>query len=213
LEKGESMLKETSESKFIFLGNYKCLDFINTQIMERGHLVDLIQDFSGLVEWLVKAQVLNLAEARETIGRWNSKLEGKRTFERALAFRAVLQKMVERIVGGRPVQQSTIDEINRLLGYRIGYTQLTRVRGRFETRFHGKFDEAIHLMVPIAESASDLLCYGDLSLIKKCENPDCVLYFYDVSKNHSRRWCSMNVCGNRMKVAAHYRRHRHTKGR
>jgi predicted RNA-binding Zn ribbon-like protein len=64
----------------------------------------------------------------------------------------------------------------------------------------------MQLIVPIAEAAADLLCHGDLSLVKKCGNPRCILFFYDTTKNHARRWCSMAGCGNRMKAAAHYRR-------
>ncbi|MCI0410524.1 MAG: CGNR zinc finger domain-containing protein, partial [Acidobacteria bacterium] len=54
----------------------------------------------------------------------------------------------------------------------------------------------------------DLLSEGDLTLVRKCENPACILYFHDTTKNHARRWCSMRACGNRAKVAAHYRRRR-----
>ena len=78
--------------------------------------------------------------------------------------------------------------------------------GGFEKRFQADFREPEQLLWPVAESASDLLCYADLTLVKKCENPACVLFFYDTTKNHSRRWCSMSGCGNRMKVAAHYQR-------
>ncbi len=60
----------------------------------------------------------------------------------------------------------------------------------------------------IERIASDLLCTCDLSLIKQCQNPVCVLFFNDTTKNHARHWCSMSVCGNRIKVAAQYRRHR-----
>jgi predicted RNA-binding Zn ribbon-like protein len=60
----------------------------------------------------------------------------------------------------------------------------------------------------LAEAAARLLTEKDLTLVRRCENPACVLHFYDTSKNHRRRWCSMEICGNRMKVAAHYRRHR-----
>ena len=49
---------------------------------------------------------------------------------------------------------------------------------------------------------------ADLSLVKACQNPQCVLFFYDTTKNHARRWCSMAACGNRAKVAAHYQRAR-----
>jgi predicted RNA-binding Zn ribbon-like protein len=58
------------------------------------------------------------------------------------------------------------------------------------------------------QSASDLLCRGDLALVKRCANPACGVFFYDTLKNHTRRWCSTTECGNRMRVAAHYRRRR-----
>lgn len=58
----------------------------------------------------------------------------------------------------------------------------------------------------LAEAAARLLTEKDLTLVRRCENPACVLHFYDTSRNHRRRWCSMDICGNRMKVAAHYRR-------
>ena len=204
------MLKKPSESRFIVAGNHRCLDFINTQIIEKGRPVDLLINFSDLVKWLKSAEFLDSAEAKKVLKRWDNKPQGERTLERACAFRAILREMVEKIVKGKSVQQPTIDAINDLLSHGIGYTQLTRAQDGFETRFHIESDAPIRLIVPIAESAGDLLCHSNLSLIKKCENPNCVLYFYDVSKNHTRRWCSMSICGNRSKVAAHYRRHRHT---
>lgn len=44
--------------------------------------------------------------------------------------------------------------------------------------------------------------------VKACANPTCVLHFFDISKNGSRRWCSMAGCGNRAKASRHYARHR-----
>ncbi len=57
-------------------------------------------------------------------------------------------------------------------------------------------------------SASALLCSQDLSLVRRCQNEACTLFFLDVTKNHTRRWCSMQSCGNRAKVAAHYQRNK-----
>lgn len=204
-------MKEKTESKFIFSGNHRCLDFINTQIVEKGHPVDLLKNFPDLIEWLTQAHILGEKDAIESLRRWKNKPEGMYTLEQAKSFRAVLRGMVERMVSRKSFLKSTIDEINEILSNRIGYPHLMRLRDGFEIRFHKEFNEPIQLIVPIAESASDLLCHCDFSLIKKCENPDCVLYFYDISKNHTRRWCSMSVCGNRMKVAAHYRRYRRKK--
>lgn len=57
------------------------------------------------------------------------------------------------------------------------------------------------LLAPLAEAAVELLVHGDFTLVRNCEHPDCMLWFYDRTKSHRRRWCSMSLCGNRHKVA------------
>ncbi|MCB0164801.1 MAG: CGNR zinc finger domain-containing protein [Anaerolineae bacterium] len=204
------MTQEQSVSKFIIIANHLCLDFINTQIIQGGQLVELLEDFTDLVGWLAAVQLLDAAQAEEAISRWNNTGDGQHVFERALTFRATLRDIAKQIVAGQPVSPAVVEDINKLLRYRIHYSELISGHEGFTTRSYAEFDEAIHLLTPIAEAASELLCSADFSLIKKCENPECILYFYDTSKNHKRRWCSMSICGNRMKVAAYYRRHRPT---
>jgi predicted RNA-binding Zn ribbon-like protein len=146
------------------------------------------------------------------IDRWDNTPEGQHTFELALAFRTVLREMVKGIIEGKPVQPAMVAEINKRLRARIHYSQLIQEQESFDLRSCLAFDEAVHLLTPMAEAAGDLLRNTDFSLIKKCENPACILYFYDTTKNRARRWCSKHLCGNRMKVAAYYRRHRHKGG-
>jgi predicted RNA-binding Zn ribbon-like protein len=52
----------------------------------------------------------------------------------------------------------------------------------------------------LALSASDLMTSDDVDLIRACDDPECRWLFLDTSKNHSRRWCEMRLCGNRMKA-------------
>jgi predicted RNA-binding Zn ribbon-like protein len=59
------------------------------------------------------------------------------------------------------------------------------------------------LLEPIAEAAADLICHQDFRLIRSCQGSACTLVFLDRTKAHTRRWCSMAVCGNRAKAAAH----------
>jgi len=202
------MSQELCVSKFIVVANSLCLDFVNTQIIQGGELVDLLENFSDFACWLVAVQVLDPGEVKGVIKSWGNTSEGQHTFERALAFRLVLRRMVQQIVGGQGAPPEAMEEINKLLHYRIHSRELVQEQGRFITRTHTTFEEAVHLLTPIAEAASDLLVQADFSLIKKCENPECILYFYDTSKNRVRRWCSMSLCGNRMKAAAFYRRRR-----
>ena len=202
------MRKGSVDTTFLFVGNQTCLDFINTEMIQNGSRIDLLGDFSALMSWMLQARILEAADAKEAVRKWGGRPEGARAFKRARALRATLREMVEQIAAGRAVPQSAVDAINGLLRHHPGYAQLTKTRGGFERRYHVETEKAIHLLTPIAESASDLLAHCDRTLIKKCKNRACILFFYDTTKNHARQWCSMNICGNRMKVAAHYRRTR-----
>ena len=66
--------------------------------------------------------------------------------------------------------------------------------------------ELADLWAPIIDGAADLLAETEISRIRQCES--CVVHFFDTSKKGSRRWCSMNICGNKIKVAAYQRRKR-----
>jgi len=61
--------------------------------------------------------------------------------------------------------------------------------------------------VPIAESFARLVTEADAGRIRKCKNPDCVLYFHDTSKGGNRAWCSLDLCGNKLRMAASRQRH------
>jgi predicted RNA-binding Zn ribbon-like protein len=161
-----------------------------------------------LVTWLLQGDLLTEEEAMTLDRQWGRQAKGKQTLEQARAFRVTLREMVKRIAAGRPVPQATIEAINEMLRFRIGYPQLIRRSGKLERRYQADSQKANQLLGLLAEAATNLLCTCDFSLIKKCQNPLCVLFFYDTTKNHARHWCNMTICGNRSKVAAHYRRHR-----
>ena len=203
--------KDPPENRFLFVGNYLCLDFINTEMTEAGQHVDRLNSFDSLVAWLVQSETMDEKQAEEMLVNWKNSREAEATLQDATRLRAKLREMAERLVKGKTVPQAAVAAINEWLAHQTGHAELKRARGGFEKRFQAEFREPAQLLWPVAESACDLLCYADLALVKKCENPVCVLFFYDTTKNHSRRWCSMSVCGNRMKVAAHYQRLR--KGR
>ena len=69
-----------------------------------------------------------------------------------------------------------------------------------------KLQKPADLRAPILDGAADLLSEQDTHRLRQCEA--CVVYFFDTSKKGSRRWCSMNICGNKLKVAAYQRRRR-----
>jgi predicted RNA-binding Zn ribbon-like protein len=198
-------------SKFLFVGNHPCLDFINTQMIVNGVSTDVLEGFDDFISWLVQANLVTNTQAKVAGAELHHK-ECTSLLEQAKAFRTTLRELAARIVVRKPIPASIIDRINQLLSQRPGYPQLLRRKGGFEQRFHSAAAPVHNLLVPLAEAASDLLCRADFALIKKCGNPACILYFYDTTKNHTRNWCSMQTCGNRIKVAAHYLRKRSQSG-
>ncbi len=205
------MSEEKANSKFYFVGNNLCLNFVNTEVVENGERVDLLTCFDDLVRWSVETDALDAAQAKDLLGNWSGKPEAESVLllARARGFRRALRLMAERITQGKSLPQSIIAAVNEVLSQQRGFAEVVRVRGGgYERRVRTCFSEPAQLLVPIAESASELLCNSDLSLVRRCENPACILYFFDTTKNHARRWCSMSGCGNRAKVAAHYERTR-----
>jgi predicted RNA-binding Zn ribbon-like protein len=201
----------TLSGRFHFVGEQLCLDFINTEVVQNDDRVDLLSGFDDLMAWFTEAQVIDAAQAKtlmRRIGRGDGG-DGARALKEARQFRATVREMVERLAEGKTnVSPAALDHLNRLLRAREGYSEMVRRKDGYDLRFRPRIDEPAHLLVAVAESAARLLTEGDAALLRKCGNPRCILYFYDTTKNHRRRWCSMAGCGNRAKVAAYYQRNR-----
>jgi predicted RNA-binding Zn ribbon-like protein len=202
------MAQSRSAPWFPFIGNHRCVDFVNTEVNVKGQRRDLLTDFGAWLAWLVQARVIDDATARTLGDRWAGKPAAERALDEVWDFRRILRETLERITQGKSIPREVVEAVNRLLRARTGYVEVTKVRGGFAKRVHAEFAAPGDLLFTMAEAAGDLLCDADFSLIRRCENHRCILFFYDQTKNHSRRWCSMQWCGNRMKVAAFYQRRR-----
>lgn len=195
----------SNRKKFIFIGNQSCIDFVNTEIVDEGRKVDLIDGFNEFLAWLVAAKIMTLAAAERIANEWSG-AQAARALEQAKDFRATMRAMVDQIALGKTVPQAAVVRINQLLTAGSSHSQVVKQRDGFEKTIEWDFAGPTGLIARLAESAADFICNCDPALVKRCKNPSCILYFYDTTKNHQRSWCSMDVCGNRMKVAAFYRR-------
>jgi len=77
---------------------------------------------------------------------------------------------------------------------------------RFEWAWVLDANDLDRMLWPIVRSAAELLTSGDLRKVRQCAREGCDWLFVDASKNHSRRWCSMNMCGSRVKARRYYQR-------
>jgi predicted RNA-binding Zn ribbon-like protein len=191
---------------FLFIGERLCLDFVNTEPVDAGERRERLRSFDDLLDWCAQAGGVTSTEARELARRWAGQAEARQAHAAAVELRARLRALLERITAGRPAPPATIDAINDVLRLDRSERQLVRTRDGYAMARRRTIGEPVQLLVPVAESAAQLLSEDDVALVKACQNPECVLFFYDTTKNHARRWCSMAACGNRAKVAAHYQR-------
>lgn len=196
-------MKSIENKQFYVVGNNLSLDFINTKIVMNGEPKDLLTDFHDFVSWSFKLDLLDETQARKMLMTF---IEDEKSFTEIISFRENLRGLIENLSRGEKAQTQQIKEINRILAMNSGHAEITKTDEGFEKKLRLNFDKPLKLLLPIAESAADLLCFGNLDYLRKCEGETCILYFYDTTKNHKRRWCSMSGCGNRAKAAAFYQR-------
>jgi len=115
------------------------------------------------------------------------------------AFTAMLRK--QRIAG------EWIEPINEILRITEGHDELVGQDTDWRIEFVAREGGLDWLLAAIARSGAETIAEGVHSRIRICANPHCGLFFYDDSRTHGRRWCSMAVCGNRNKVATFARKH------
>ena len=200
------MERKLDTSKFYLVGNNLSVDFVNTWVRENGAPKELLESFDDLIAWAARANLSNLPQAKALLQNWGGRPKAAQVLKLALNFRETLLEMVLDAERGAAIKPAVIEAINMIMKAEIGYAEVVRTEEGFEKRFCADFSDPGQLLAPVAEAAVDLLCYGNLAYLKKCEGADCVLHFYDTTKNHSRRWCDMAACGNRAKVAAFYQR-------
>ncbi len=124
------------------------------------------------------------------------------------AFRSVLRAMLDEHRVGGTIGQRYVDAINEQLSPCGCSRALVRRSDAYVLEVAYRFTQPGDLLMPLANAAADLVAREDLTRVKRCGSDCCDMYFLDTSRNRSRTWCDMAVCGNRAKSAAHYRRSR-----
>ncbi|HEX4319782.1 MAG TPA: ABATE domain-containing protein [Acidobacteriaceae bacterium] len=185
-----------AENEPLLVGDHPALDFLNTVARIDGVLVDSLKSDRDVARWLDASGWAVEADL--------AAIKAGSLLEAAQELRDTIRALVERRKAEKRVD---LDTLNAYLAESRSYLKLTREKdGTLRLRRKWKQRNPEEMLAPLAESAAGLLANGDFSLVRKCENGDCVLWFYDRTKSHQRRWCSMAMCGNRHKVAAYRKR-------
>lgn len=196
---------------FLFVGNYVALDFLNTRPVQNGQAQELLPDFGALLRWFQAAELLSsTAQARTLQKEWGESGRAAKVVEEAQKLRETLRTDLIGWEGGGAVRRSTVEELNQLAAEHPMRTRLRAKGNRHTTESWFDATEPEGLFAPLTDSAVRLFAEVDGTKVRKCAQ--CVLHFRDTSKKGTRRWCSMQLCGNRLKVAAYAARQRRNRG-
>ena len=180
--------------KFLWLGNWPALDFVNTQIVQDGETVDLLATGADLADWYARSALASQVDL--SAARSYAALSSARTFRDEL--RAILGQLDE---NGKVLPKLLASLNTRLQRRNVDFVVQNK-KGRYVLTPEWTFKAPEDVCSPIAFSFAELLSQTDLSRIRRCKNPACVLFFYDTSRSGTRSWCSLNICGNKQRVAA-----------
>jgi len=191
---------------FLFVGNQVALDFVNTRPVQNDEPVEWLPDFPALLRWFQAASLLTSREVANLQQHWGQSIRARHVLDAVRALRERLRKEILSWEGGSAVHHSTVDELNRLMAEHPMRTRLKEKGHSPSTELWFEPHQPKDLFAPLAHSAAMLFANVDRNRVRKCDQ--CVLHFHDTSKKGTRRWCSMQLCGNRLKVAAYAARQR-----
>ena len=202
------------DSDFVFDGGTLALDLLNTWRFNADQPLDLLQSPEDLIIWLTAAGLPDGADCAELS---SSPPNRRILLDETLWLRQDILLIVQSLVAGELPPPYTVDALNRILtesGTSFRLDSLTippegeqeeRMEGQLVLNAHEHVSSVLGVLQPIALSTARIVTEANPTRIRQCASSNCMYWFLDTSKSGRRRWCSMSRCGNRAKVAKHYR--------
>jgi predicted RNA-binding Zn ribbon-like protein len=193
------------EGRLTKRGEPVCLAFANTAGFHalEGRREEL-ESWPDLVRWAHDEGLLSKHEAAKLRGAGEE--DAAAILAKGVALRDVVQALFSRIARNRAPSPQTLAALNESLREALPHL---RVAGPSIREYHWSWvpsQSPERILWPVVRSAAELLTSDDLARLRECSGRDCSRLFLDHSRNASRRWCSMEGCGNRAKVRRFYRR-------
>jgi predicted RNA-binding Zn ribbon-like protein len=191
-----------------------CLDFVNTvEPREADHPAEYLVDPGVLVDWAADTGAVDAALAagvRAWVGEHRDAAE--RQLAALLTRREALYRVLRaRLPGGRPATTQELRLVARWIAAAHAHAVLVPDRPRW--RWDWPAEPTLRrAWWPVAASAGDLLSGRGVDHLGVCDNLGCGWLYLDTTRNHSRRWCSMELCGNAVKSRRHAARSRMLRG-
>jgi predicted RNA-binding Zn ribbon-like protein len=196
----------------MFIADALALDFLNSVATPADVEIDWIEDGEGFLEWLEQAELvppylLKGLRAQAMPGQIDNVAAQARSLREW--FRKFVRSRTGRPLVAKDLQK--LEPLNWLLERDERFSQIEvshagEGANALELRNMRRWRTPESLLLPIGEALAKFVCEEDFSNVKACEGATCTLMFADHTRGRARRWCSMAICGNRAKQAAHRQR-------
>jgi predicted RNA-binding Zn ribbon-like protein len=196
------------EHEFDLSGGHLALDFANT-LSERARPrpIDRLQQYADLLVWGRQSGILAEFEEHRLLREARIRpAEAVAILERAIELREALYRIVSATVGGMAPRTDDLATFNAALAAALSRARIATGEQGFRWDWAGRGETLDQVLWPVARAAAELLTSPELSRVRECQAPACAWLFLDTSRNRSRQWCDMRVCGNRVKARRHYQR-------
>jgi predicted RNA-binding Zn ribbon-like protein len=186
---------------FELLADHPALDLVNTlddRFSESGPN-ELLPAYADLVRFAAQLRLLSAEQARK-LTRDTSPREAQRVLASAIELREALAAVLYARIDGARLPAGQVAILQRQFQEMAVNRALRTTKSQLVWSWAGQEQQPEIPLWKLAEAASDLLVSADAERVKECGDPACRWLFLDTSKNHTRRWCDMKICGNRMKA-------------
>jgi predicted RNA-binding Zn ribbon-like protein len=200
--------EERRAANLELIGGAVCLDFVNTtSTRSQEPRRDYLPSYDELLAWSRHAGILAADQAKALKGQAARRPDlATSVLERAMALREALYRVFEAIAHGQQPAPVDLAVLNAALHQVLPRLKVLPTTDGFQWGWTQAEEDMDRMLWPIVRSAAELLTSESVRRVSQCARAGCDWLFVDTSKNHSRRWCTMNVCGSRVKMHRYYRR-------
>jgi predicted RNA-binding Zn ribbon-like protein len=201
--------KSDPSPPFQLVAGHPALDFINTldwRFRESGP-EELLQSYDHLLRFIEQSNVLS-AKQTQLLYRINKSV-GARVLAACTELREAMAEVSYAWLGGRTPSAAPLRTLERHFKAARLQQRLCWKGSQLEWSWSGMETEAELPLWLLSLATSDLMVSEAVQRVRACDNEECRWLFLDTSRSHTRRWCDMKLCGNRMK-ARRFKAHKKT---
>jgi predicted RNA-binding Zn ribbon-like protein len=198
----------TKADRLSLLGGRLGLDFANTADWHASDQpVEFLTSYRELVAWSRHVGILTEHQVQHLLNEGARRpTDATAVLARAIALREAIYRIFSAVSHGHGPRAADLAVLNAELTTALAQSRIVPAAEGFVWAWAGRDDALDRMLWPVVHDVADLLTSGDLDRVGQCADDRCGWLFVDVSRNRSRRWCSMEACGNRAKARRHYQR-------